>query len=112
MFFLVCPRCSRVEPRWLQFLRAIADADYYRCDGCGGVFRVPTDLPDGLVRQVRQITIVLPPCPSCQQFASCHLETSSKEAIVNYYRCGTCGHVWNVSKAHPEAPPISVTVPK
>ena len=26
---------------------------------------------------------------------------------MNYYPCGTCGHVWNVSKVHPEAPPAS-----
>ena len=68
--------------------------------------------PDGPVRQIRQMTSVLPPCPSCQQFAGYHLEATSKEALVNYYRCHICGHVWNVSKAHPEAPPVSVTVPK
>jgi hypothetical protein len=33
----------------------------------------------------------------------------SKDAEVNYYRCGDCGHVWNVPKDNPDDPPRHVT---
>jgi hypothetical protein len=40
------------------------------------------------------------------------LEESSKYAYVNYYRCEACGHVWNVPKDNPDAPPKHVVIPK
>jgi hypothetical protein len=33
----------------------------------------------------------------------------SKDAQVDYYRCGECGHVWNVPKDNPDDPPHHVT---
>ena len=100
MLFLVCPRCSRLEPRWLQFFSANAVADYYRCDGCGKVFSVPTDSPGGPVRQIQQITVVAPPCPSCQQLAGGLVEATSRGALANFFRCDGCGHVWAIPKNH------------
>jgi hypothetical protein len=37
------------------------------------------------------------------------LEDSSREAIVYYFRCDACRHVWSHQKHDPEAPPTSVT---
>lgn len=39
------------------------------------------------------------PCPTCQSPTIRWLEGPSKDAWVNYYRCGICGHVWNVAKS-------------
>jgi hypothetical protein len=38
------------------------------------------------------------------------LEYTSQDAVVEYYRCDTCGHIWTLEKANPDAPPIAVTV--
>ena len=38
------------------------------------------------------------PCPQCQQPASRKLDSASQYAIVTYYRCEGCGHVWSVFK--------------
>jgi hypothetical protein len=38
------------------------------------------------------------PCPQCRALAPRLLEEPSKDAIVWYYRCTSCGHVWTVSK--------------
>jgi hypothetical protein len=37
------------------------------------------------------------------------LDDSSKDAIVYYYRCDACRHVWSQRKQDPNAPPTSVT---
>jgi hypothetical protein len=39
------------------------------------------------------------------------LESASEHAHVWYYRCDKCGHVWNVPKNDPTAPPRPVTEP-
>lgn len=49
------------------------------------------------------------PCPVCQQPEPRVLEDVSRIALVIYYRCGTCGHVWNVPKDMPDAPIKHVT---
>ena len=49
------------------------------------------------------------PCPKCPQATPKHLEASSKDAEVNYYRCSECGHVWHVPKDSPTATPHAVT---
>jgi transposase-like protein len=51
------------------------------------------------------------PCPKCEQPTPKHLEASSKDAQVNYYRCERCGYVWNVRKDHPAGPITPVTIP-
>jgi len=38
------------------------------------------------------------PCPNCQSSGPRHLEASSRDGYVNYYRCDGCGHVWTVTK--------------
>jgi uncharacterized Zn finger protein len=35
---------------------------------------------------------------------------ASEDAVVQYYRCASCGHVWFVPKEFPEALPSPVTV--
>jgi hypothetical protein len=47
-------------------------------------------------------------CPGCHGTTTRWLEGSSAGSIVDYYRCDMCGHVWSVSKLHPEAPPQTV----
>jgi len=37
------------------------------------------------------------PCPACAKPTPRLLDESSKEAVVNYYRC-ECGHIWTISK--------------
>jgi uncharacterized Zn finger protein len=36
-------------------------------------------------------------CPKCTQHGR-HLAASSQHALVDYYRCDRCGHVWTVDK--------------
>jgi rubrerythrin len=40
------------------------------------------------------------------------LEGSSQDAVVEYWRCDQCGHVWTHEKANPNSPHKDVTVPK
>ena len=51
-----------------------------------------------------------PLCPHCQAPRVRHLEASSRDAEVDYFRCEQCGRVWNVPKNAPMAPPRSVTI--
>jgi uncharacterized Zn finger protein len=57
------------------------------------------------------------PCPQCQTQTVPWLEpevrlleATSKDALVNYYRCDSCGCVWTVPKSDPDAPPQTLTV--
>lgn len=59
------------------------------------------------------------PCPECETQTVPWLEPTvrflkdaSKEALVNYYRCDSCGCVWTVPKSDPHAPPQILTVRK
>lgn len=38
------------------------------------------------------------PCPNCSSDATRWLESTSKEAYVDYFRCDACGSVWNTPK--------------
>lgn len=38
-------------------------------------------------------------CPTCGSVGY-HLAVSSENAMVDYYRCDVCGHVWSISKTH------------
>jgi hypothetical protein len=49
-------------------------------------------------------------CPKCLKPEPKWLESTSAMAVVNYYRCDGCGHVWHIPKAEPDARPTSVTV--
>jgi hypothetical protein len=48
-------------------------------------------------------------CPHCRSSQVRWLPETSQLAVVNYYRCDECGHVWCVSKEQPDGPPIDVT---
>ena len=37
-------------------------------------------------------------CPACSRSQGRILPFLSHDASVNYYRCVSCGHVWNVDK--------------
>jgi len=47
-------------------------------------------------------------CPHCQRPGR-FLEAPSRIAMVEYYRCNDCGHVWTYDKNDPDAPPMDVT---
>ena len=51
------------------------------------------------------------PCPKCQKPTARLVESTSKAAWVNYYRCDACGHVWNIAKDTPDGPIWHVTSP-
>ena len=36
-------------------------------------------------------------CPKCLRRGR-HLTASSQQAVVDYFRCDSCGHVWAVDK--------------
>ena len=38
------------------------------------------------------------PCPSCSAATTRWLESTSKDAYVDYFRCDACGNVWNTPK--------------
>ena len=48
------------------------------------------------------------PCPVCDGPGS-RLESISRDALVDYYRCPLCAHVWTVPKEQCE-PTTDVTV--
>jgi len=49
-------------------------------------------------------------CPVCKQPGRM-LPDSSQNAVVEYYRCDSCGQVWSHSKANPNAAAVNVTRP-
>ena len=51
------------------------------------------------------------PCPNCGKTGRFLVETS-KDAIVDYYRCDGCGAVWLLDRSDPNQPPKLVTPPK
>src|SRR4029453_7395290 len=52
-----------------------------------------------------------PGCPQCARMAVRKRDASSEYAIVNYYRCDLCGHVWTTLKDHP-AETVDITEPR
>jgi rubredoxin len=48
-------------------------------------------------------------CPICPVQGRL-LEHTSKDAMVEYYRCDKCGHVWTHEKGDPNSPATNVTV--
>jgi hypothetical protein len=50
-------------------------------------------------------------CPECQSPQTQWLPDPSRYAVVDYYRCEECHHVWNVRKDQPDAVPKAVTLP-
>jgi hypothetical protein len=37
-------------------------------------------------------------CPVCGETTPRLLDAASEDAVVNYYRCPTCHHVWAIDK--------------
>jgi hypothetical protein len=50
------------------------------------------------------------PCPHCRTTVARHLPHSSTYAVVDYFRCDTCGDVFTVKKTHPDGPFREVTI--
>jgi rubredoxin len=48
-------------------------------------------------------------CPICTVQGRL-FEHVSQEALVDYYRCDKCGHIWTHHKGNVSAPPRDVTV--
>jgi len=48
-------------------------------------------------------------CSECYAAHGRWLPASSAAAMVDYYRCGYCGHVWTLPKAQPDASRVAVT---
>ena len=63
---------------------------------CGVYFTSPGAMPHRL-------------CSICQVQGRL-LEHTSQDALVEYYRCDECGHIWTHEKANPNSPPKAVTV--
>ena len=42
--------------------------------------------------------MLIQPCPACNKPTARLLDGTSKDAVVNYYICGPCGHVWTTDK--------------
>jgi len=51
-------------------------------------------------------------CPHCKDTAGYQLEASSKVAVVDYFRCKHCGHVWTLPKPGQDGRGHDVTVPR
>jgi uncharacterized Zn finger protein len=49
-------------------------------------------------------------CPHCKDAAGYQLETSSKVALVDYFRCKQCGHVWTLPKPGQDGQSHDITV--
>ena len=48
-------------------------------------------------------------CPICQAQGRL-LENVSQDALVEYYRCDKCSHIWTHDKTNPNSPPNLVTI--
>jgi transposase-like protein len=48
-------------------------------------------------------------CPACRSIRAQSLEGTTKDAMVDYYRCADCGHVWSLKKDTPDAEPRNMT---
>jgi hypothetical protein len=52
------------------------------------------------------------PCPDCRHQTPRQLQGISPDALVWYYRCDQCGHVWNVEKRDLDGLQRPVTEPR
>jgi hypothetical protein len=48
-------------------------------------------------------------CTECHAGHGRWLPASSAAAMMDYFRCGYCGHVWTVPKAQSDASRLAVT---
>jgi predicted RNA-binding Zn-ribbon protein involved in translation (DUF1610 family) len=96
---LPCPSCGTLTAKLEESSRSAA-VNYYRCDRtvCGHVWTVSK--ATGQIVMLRAAALI-PNCPSCGQRTARHLAEVSRGALVNYFACPECAHVWNVSKRDP-----------
>ena len=92
-----CPRCQFPYTRLLPDTSKDPVVDFYRCYGCGYVWHLPMNHPDGL-EDLGVPHMVVPPCPRCQALTVRHVEATSRGAAANFFRCAACGNVWAVPK--------------
>lgn len=50
------------------------------------------------------------PCPECQFQTPRLLAALSSQALVHYFRCEACGHVWHIQKSDQGGEMVAVTV--
>ncbi len=48
-------------------------------------------------------------CSECHAARGRWLPASSAAAMVDYFRCGYCGHVWTMPKGQLDTAPVAVT---
>ena len=48
-------------------------------------------------------------CSECHAAHGRWLPASSVAAMVDYFRCGYCGHVWTIPKGQADTAPFAVT---
>jgi len=49
------------------------------------------------------------PCAECRSLAIRWLDSTSQGALLNYYRCEKCGHVWTLPKGESDVAPTAIT---
>jgi len=52
------------------------------------------------------------PCGECRSLAIRWLDSVSRDAQVNYYRCERCGHVWTLPKGETDVVATGITPKK
>jgi Zn-finger nucleic acid-binding protein len=119
----LCPRCNS-EGRFVAPALEGSSVEYYRCNRCRCVWcqdsKDPGAAPKEILRPVpdrrrrartdkcvalggsqvpvsREFTMAARICPKCQMPGR-HLAATSENAVVDYYRCDGCGHVWAIDK--------------
>jgi hypothetical protein len=45
--------------------------------------------------------VPIEPCPACATATPNRLDSSIDSAVVDFFRCTMCGHVWTVEKLNP-----------
>ena len=50
---------------------------------------------------LQAMTKPAPACPACGAATPRVLDASSAFAMVTYFRCGSCQHIWTVDKYNP-----------
>ena len=48
-------------------------------------------------------------CPICKLQGRL-LEHTSQDAVVEYFRCDRCGHIWSHQRMDPAAPAVDVAI--
>jgi len=79
---------SSLAVRFLQVVRATRT---------GGNCTI-ADRPQAAYQRKLSVSMPIRTCPACNCPKPRFLAECSEDALVNYYRCSTCGHVWATTK--------------